>query len=53
MLYPVQAGNCTALIGNQAILKIFAIFLPLANSSTSLSKYRTFFVTGFSISSIR
>lgn len=34
-------------------LRIFSIFLPFANSSTNLSKYLTFRVKGFSISSIR
>lgn len=36
-----------------ATLKIFSIFLPFANSSTNLSRYLTFCVNGFSISSIR
>lgn len=34
-------------------LRIFSIFLPFANSSTNLSKYLTFWVNGFSISSTR
>lgn len=34
-------------------LKIFSIFLPLANSSTNLSRYRVCLVSGVSISSIR
>lgn len=33
--------------------RTFSIFLPLASSSTSLSRYRTFCVRGFSISSTR
>jgi NAD dependent epimerase/dehydratase family len=38
---------------NYAVRKTFSIFLPLANSSTNLSKYRTCCVKGFSISSTR
>lgn len=38
---------------NYATLKIFSIFLPFANSSTSLSKYLACFVNGVSISSMR
>lgn len=36
-----------------ATLKIFSIFLPFASSSTNLSKYLTFCVSRFSISSSR
>src|SRR5262249_26710838 len=33
--------------------RIFSIALPFASSSTSLSKYRIFFISGFSTSSTR
>jgi hypothetical protein len=42
-------------LSNQLIepRRIFSILRPFANSSTSLSKYRTFWVKGFSMSSTR
>ncbi len=42
--YPVQVHS---------VRKILSIFRPFANSSTNLSKYLTFCVNGFSISSTR
>ncbi len=42
--YPVQVHS---------VRKIFSIFRPFANSSTNLSRYLTFCVNGFSISSTR
>lgn len=35
------------------LLKMLSIFLPLASSSTSLSSWRSFFISGSSISSTR
>src|SRR5690606_6135001 len=36
-----------------ALRRICSIFLPFANSSTNLSMYRIFFISGSSMSSIR
>ncbi len=49
----VSATFCVSIMQEDYSMRnTFSIFLPFASSSTSLSKYRTFCVRGFVMSSI-